>query len=550
MKKYILYFILFFAIILFFTHGLFGNFFQQDEWGAFGDIIYSYNQPWWIFLISKGVHFNPLGLYFWLILYKVFVLNSQYYVLIELLMHALATLLVFIFTSKISKNNRIGFLTATLFATNGRAYEAFMHLAIFSTTISSFIFIVLFFIYLASIKEKYFAIKNIFILFGLFLCSVLFREDGFIIVPLLVVYLLTFDREKLNGRNIKAFMYLAVGLFLFLIIRVVSQAFNIDPIPKESSFDFNSVIYNLLSLPIKLVVQNLISAAGVFNLLINKTSWAYPSISVSFVQAYPVFMDLAFISLFSVIVWIFAASMFFWKNKDKLKYIIFFSCWILLNAIILSFAGRNLNIVDERYLYLSSVPVLFFTSLFIVFLFSSSGKFKVADKFKKVVAVIILVLLFYSSYSQIQAAVKYKVTGGYARRTFLNNVKAVHPSIPNNTIFYIVCKVKCYRNSEFGLSPDWVLPFSSGAGWNILVKYSVGNETTWGKFLNHDFLLNLNSQGYRRIGDRSFGYFTDIGLLKNVLKENKLSSGVVIALEYNEQDFSVKDISKKVRQEL
>jgi hypothetical protein len=285
MKKYALYFILFFVVILLFTHGLFGNFFQQDEWGAFGDIIYSYNQPWWIFFISKGVHFTPLGLFFWLILYKAFALNAQYYILIELLMHSFASLLVFIFITKISKSDKVGLLTALLFATNGRAYEAFMHLAIFSTTISSFIFIILFFIYLLRIKKKYFTVNNLLILFGLFLCSVFFREDGFIIVPLFVVYLFAFDKEKLNRKNIKSFIYLILGLMIIFIIRVVSQAFNINRIPMESSFDFSSVVYNLLTLPMKLVVQNLISSASIFNILINKTAWAYPNMAVSFLQA-------------------------------------------------------------------------------------------------------------------------------------------------------------------------------------------------------------------------------------------------------------------------
>src|ERR1700733_11308015 len=123
MKKYIVLFIIFFAIIFFVTHGLTNNYFEQDKWGAFGDTIYSYNLPWWNFLVSKGVHFDPLGSLLWLGFYKVFVLNASYYVIFALLEHAIATLLVFIFTFRLTKQNSFAFVASLLFAINSRADE-------------------------------------------------------------------------------------------------------------------------------------------------------------------------------------------------------------------------------------------------------------------------------------------------------------------------------------------------------------------------------------------------------------------------------------------
>ena len=389
-----------------------------------------------------------------------------------------------------------------------------------------------------------------FILFCIFLASVFFREDGFMIIPLFGIYLFAFDRQKLNRKNLKAFIWLFIGLVLFIILRSVSQSLNTTPIPISARPAEGSIVYNLVTLPMKFVVQNLISATSIFRFLIGRTEWAYPTLNVSFLQGYAIFMDMVFIVFFNFLIWIFSLWMRIWKNKNKVSYVIFFSLWILLNAAFLSLVGRNLHMVEERYLYLSSVPVLFFTSFFVIYLFTSKDKYKILSVVKKITAVTIVTLLLYTSYIDIQEAVKFKVANANARRTFLNSVLQVHPTIPNNTIFYIQCKVKCYRNSEFGLSPDWVLPFTSGPGWNILVKYSVGNEKNWGKFLNNDFLLNLNSQGYRKIGDRSFGYYIDSALLKKTLREKGLDKNMVIALEYDEKDFTVRDISKAFRKSL
>lgn len=545
-----LYFILFFGIILLFTHGLFNNFFEQDEWGAFGDTIHSFNLPWWNMLISRGVHFSPLGSILWLIIYKIYALQANYYVLIELILHTIATYSVFILSKRLTKNIKIGFLTAILFGINGRAYEGFMHLALFSTTVPALIFIVLFFVYLTGIKNKYLTPVNTFILIAIFLCSVFFREEGIIIIPLFSVYLFFFDKRKINKKNFKYFFIFILNIFVFFLLRVVSGFLNVTPIPTSSWFSYPAAIYNFFSLPVKFIVQNLIDSHFIFGIFMNWGNHIYPNLPVSFPTIYPVFMDLAFTIIFCIFLSVLGVWLYFSKNKSKFAYLGFAFVWIISNALILSVVGRRLYIVDERYLYFSSFPVMLILSILLASIFSFK-KGQLTSKITKLLVIVLLFVLILSSYLQIQAAVKRKVFTGQARAKILSSVKALYPTIPKNTIFYFKCKGECYRNAqEFGLPNTYELPFLAGTGWTILVEYSVGHEKTWGKFLTNIFLLDRGAQGYEKIGNYSFGYFTDRKLLKQVLKKNNLSSNIVIGLEYNEENFTVKNISNIFRKQL
>lgn len=550
MKKNILIFILYFLLILLFTNGLFNNFFEQDEWGAFGDIIYSFNLPWWDALISKGIHFSPFGFIYWKIFYILFDFEAKFYIFAQLLLHAVASFLVFKLSAKLSKNFWIGIFSGVLFAINGPGNQAFTHLAIFNT-VFAFIFIISFFLYLTEIREKFLTFKNSLILSLLFLCSVFFREEGFIIIPLFFLYLFIFDKEKLNRKNLRHFIFLISTVVALFIFRSVSQMLNTTPIPSNAYFSLKAFFYNIFALPIKLVVQNIIDGNRLFFFLLEKNSVIYRETKIDFQTSYPLLMDLADLIIFNVLVILGLVWLYFKKSKLLLRNIFFAILWILANSAILSLVGRSIYKIEPRYLYFSSFPVFILISFFLISIFFLKSKYHFLNRALKIIVVIVFVVILISSYFDIQKAVDQKSFNGIARRKFLNSILTNYPTIPNNTIFYFECKDVCYRNArDFGIPSENVLPFSSGPGWIILSLYSNNHEKTWGKFLNNAFLLGARTQGYRRIGDYAFGYFVDKKLLKETLEKNKLETNTVIALEYNEEEFSVKDISKNVREEL
>lgn len=546
LKSFLLVFPIFLIIIFITTWGLLNGYFEQDEWLGIASVMNSHTLPWWSIYVP-WVHFSPLGIFFWSTLYNIFHLQAQYYFLIELIVHSSIATLVFILTAHLTKNKTIAALTGLLFLLNGRAHQAFTHLSIVHSTDAAMFFILLFFVYLSSIKEKILSLKKIIILFLIFLAAVLVREEGFIIVPLFVAYLTCFDRFKINKTNFKYFGLLTAGIIIFLFVRVFVQTLNTEPVPVQYQITGSGAEYNLATIPVKFVVQNLIWSERIALFFLNNTKKAYPDIESYFTSQAPI-IDAAFFYIFSLIVLIFAFWFWYIKPKRLFPILIFFSVWVLSNAFMLSFVGRHISVVEPRYLYFSSFPVFCLFSIFIYSLYISKSRIKIFNYAKKISVIMLLAVLFLASFQEIRIAVDKMSVSGIAKKKIIKSLHEVHPVLSKNTIFYVKCKVECYRNGEFGISTKNVLPFSSGPGMNFLVTYAVGQEKEWGPFFTNEFLFHTFSEGYKKIGDRSFGYFVAKSKLEDTLKKNHLSKNIVVALEINEDNYTFKDISKEFRE--
>ncbi len=542
LKNFVFLFLVFFVILFLATHGLLNAYFEQDEWGGFADTINSYTLPWWSFFASKGTHFIPLGSILWKFLYEVFGYQAQFYYLIQLVIHSLNSVLVYTLALQLSTKKSIALLCSFLFLLNGRAQQAFTHLAIFNSTDMAMLFMLLFFIYLAHIKEKIITAKNSVILILIFFISICFREEGFIIIPLFVVYLLTFGKSKINKSNSKSFIYLIIGVFITFLIRIFAQSLNTAILPASQQITGSGAEYNLLTIPIKFIVQNLIYSERIVIFLINHAHQAYPGYTYFTSQA-PL-MDAAFFYIFGLIISVLALWLWLFKPKDIANYIIFFLAWIGSNAFMLSFVGRHISVLEPRYLYFASFPVFCFLAIFIHSVYVSRSKLRILDYIKKTSVIVVFALLIITSLQEIRLSVSDKVHGGIARKTLLKSLHEENPSLSRNTIFYIKCKKVCYRNGEFGIPNENVLPFSSGPGMIFLATYARGNEKEWGPFFADFFLWGLLDEGYKKIGDNSYGYFTNKNKLEETLRVNNLSKDVVVALEYDEEKFIFKNITK------
>lgn len=573
MKNNLLIFISLFVIIFIFTNGFLNTFFQQDEWNGFGLIISLSHQPIWAwFNMLTSQHLIPLTALSWLLLYKIFGFQAQYYVLIALILHTFAAFLVYQLTKNLSKNNMVGLLAALFFITNARASTAFIHLAVFLNTISCLILILLFFLYLEKIiKKKIYEKKDAFILLTIFISAVLFREDALVLIPLLLVYVFIYDKKALIRKNISFFVIFYFVTFAFFIFRFTMQILNPIALDVSNKAYLNTYLYNAVTFPVKLVVQNLIDGYYVLLMFIYEHhQFLYPiEITPDIINW--VLLDFMFLIVFMIIIvigYIFTRKineLSFWKN------IYFFVFWILIDAALLASIGRRMNIIEERYLYISSVGVFFIFSLFLVEIYKSKSSMPTIDIVKKIGVLVVIFGLLIISYLRLQAYIKKAQAIGSASRQVLSDIKKLHPTIPRDTIFFVRCSKTCYRNGEFGLPNDIVLPFSSGPGWIIMLYYAQNNENAYAPFFtryngweyilntdinkydkvkNKEFLWDYGAEGYRKIGDYSFGYFINMDLLRTTLKKENLNKNMIIGLEYNEKNFKIKDISNEIRDSL
>ncbi|MCL5434770.1 MAG: hypothetical protein M1405_00035 [Patescibacteria group bacterium] len=573
MKKNLLIFLLLFGVAYFFTNGFLNTFFQQDEWNGFGLVTYLSHQPIWAwFNMLTGQHLVPFTSSSWLVFYRIFGFEAGYYALTSLLLHTFAAFLVYYFIKSLSKDTVVSLLTALLFITNSRASLAFIHLAVFSNTIPCLILIILFFLYLGKIiQKKIYGKKDAGILAALFLTAVFFREDAFILIPLLPIYIFIYNRKALVKQNLPFFSIFYAFAVTFFIFRFVMQLVNPIALNVSNKSYLTTYLYNAITFPVKLVIQNLFEGYYTIQMFIYQHSQLLYPVQLSAEVINTIYLDLVFLAIFNVVAVVSFIVFRGIKDKSVWKNIYFFIAWILIDALLLASVGRRMNLIEGRYLYLSSVAVLFILSVILVKVYRSGSPHLILGVFKKMLVIIVIIGFLISSYLRMQKDIKTFETQGQVRKQILSGIMKVHPAIPKNTIFFVKCKDECYRNSEFGVSNSLVLPFSSGPGWIIMLYYSRQNEKAYAPFFtrfegetelwdwkvgrytkvkNQDFLWDMGAQGYRKIGDYSFGYFVSEDFLRETIKKNNLNKNIVIGLEYDEKNFKIEDISNRIRNEL
>lgn len=559
MKKAALLFIALFGIIYWFTGGLMQTFFQQDEWNGFGLVIQLAQGSWieWFGLLSPS-HFIPLSQFFWFVLYKAFGFQSQYFAFTALFLHALASYLVYILATRLTKNPWTGVLTAILFATNFRAAQAFTHLAIFPATITGYIIILLFLIYLAKDVPKYvFQWKDFFVLFSLFITSMLLREDGLILPGLLIAYLYLFNRRVYKKQNVWFFVLFFSLIFLYICFRVTLQLTNPHAIDVASGAAFKTTLYNAVSLPIKLIVQNLFEGIELFNLFWLHKARIYPEYhhQITVGLMYTVVYDFVMCMVFAIVSFVYAAFSYGVRDNRYWNILKLSLVWIVGSAGLLSFVGRPHNVVESRYLYLTSLPVYLMLSQLLMHMWQKKTQYHIVSVGKKLIVFLILTLCIWWSYVDMQFTIARYRRQSVVRQKILADLTTLYPVLPDDAILYVRCKQECTRNIDLvGVPNDLVLPFTSGPGWIFLLQYAKDNEKIYAPFFSRidgkEFLWDYAAEGYRKIGEHSFGYFITYKLLLETLQKEKLDSSVVIGLEYDDIHVQLRDDSEALRKKI
>lgn len=554
MKKNIFVFLFLTILIFLFTRGLSHTYFQQDEWNGFGIVINLSHGPlmnW--FTILGGLHFIPLSQFFWFLLYKVFGFQAKYYAYTEVALHLIASFLVYILAKKMSGKVSIGLLTAVLFATNSRADYAFIHFAIFPATTTCLISILCFFLYLFYFLQKktVFSLKDLLAVAGIFIISSTLREDSLILIPLFPVWLYLYNKKAWNKKNRLFFTLLAGIVGIFFIFRAVLQLTTKTDLTVHQANYLGILAGNAITFPFKIIFQNFIEGYTVFSLILNHFSYLAihgTQIPVSF-MSYTILATLLGVCILGIFL-IYAHK---YVKKDTRKNIYFAICWIMVSGLLLSTIGRPMVIIESRYLYLSSFPVMLIFSYILFALFLSNNKL---NRFGLLKLTIIILVGFYivSSYTAVQNTITLWQFQGSIREKILTNILQLHPSIPKKVVFYVQCKTVCTTTGTLGIANQYVLPFSFGPGWAILLQYAKTKESTYAPFFSmyqgKEFLWDLGSEGYRQIGSYGYGYYYVYGDLKKAVDEGKFSKDIIVGLNYDDKTFTISDISSTIQKDL
>jgi hypothetical protein len=512
---------------------------------------------WSWFGMVTSQHAVPLTMLSWFLMYKAFGFQAQYYIWSAILLHSIASLLTYYLALRLSGNKKVAFLTTLLFALNSRAAQAYTHLAVYTATISSTILILSFFILLDKLSKKLVLHQNrALILLGIFFLTISFREDGMILPVLLPVYLFLFNKEYFRKKNIGFFALFYSGVLLYVVYRFSQQLHSSLALSITGLSYLKILFYNALSLPFKLVVQNIFEGIDLFNLFWTYKKYFYTEYhnQITVGLMYTVVYDFVILAVWN------ALTATFWLITRKIqdrsfwRPIIFCLAWIVAAGELLSVVGRPLNVVESRYLYLSSFAVLFVVSQTLVALMNMPKGLLLRFIVRLAVAAAVVAMVWYS-YTEMQVTIRRYVFQSQARKHVLEDLVRLHPTVPDTAVFYVTCKNTCWKNGEyFGIPNDLVLPYTSGPGWIFMLHYARHNEPAYAPLFaplnGHEFLWDYGEEGFRRIGKIGFGFFRTKVSLEQALVRGGFTADDVIGLQYDERDFSLQDVTGDVRHDI
>lgn len=549
-KQPVLPFIIFslLASIVFITyHGVFSTFFQQDEWQTTG------------YFIVKGIHFlydtelgqNPLGLllaegrifsgFMYFVLYSVKRFSVMPIFIFSLLFHSINAFLIYLTARKISRSFIVGFIASLFFAVNNVGSEAVTWAAAVGTIPATTLLVVSLFWYVDFLETDNKRKK-----IGAFITGILslfFKETGlfiFLFYPLLYLF-------WRKSKGIKDILVTHAPLLLYGGVLVIFRIAKIFFMPvgyagfvdnQKGEFIF-SVLYQSIVYPLTSFIQVFIVPMDMYGFVPRVVRSMYP-----YFVGTPLF-DLAgqsavadAVSLVgTILVLAILSIMVFGKKEKKInkRIVVLGFLFFFLSFLPYAVLHRFFSYFSSRYYYVGVVGAA------LLFGYAVSW---ISSRLSRLLRIIFFVAVgFYFLYhaEATQQDLRVQITRANERKTFLQEIKKVHPILQNRTVFYITSDKKYLGEITY--------PFQSGLGYILEVWYYDSGKIPKA-FLHDNFLWDLGEEGYRSTGASSFGYFERLDKLGEFVKEGKITPDIVYGYVYNSQTHIFLDVTALVRQQL
>jgi len=513
---------------------LWRSYFVQDEWYYFGLFGKYLGDPFGFAKIfveqftnieAYGIHFTPLWNSLFLVEYQIFNLHYQYYALVALILHFVATLLTYSLIKKLLQSSLAAFFGALFFAVCYTHYEAitWANTQLQSQLPTIFILIIFHLLsaWVLSGKNRYLTFS-----FVLFFITLLIKENVLGILILIPIFVYLFG----NRRSVKiAFLGtfitgLIYGIFRFLVpLLFVKSAQNTDILPQ--GFSIGSSLFRILFYAPKAFVQQIVSPDIIVYFSKLYTLANYPlkygidsksdgAIFSTFVNSAGADIVMLLFSIPLIIVVGLLLRITRKDNKEIAKVIVFsllfislsVSAWTFIVPFILSLMPDS-TFIPPRHLYLTSVGTSIFIACICYFFYE-----KIAIIFKKNIGKgILLFAVFYTLIFAFFAKeiylsrrnIEVDIIGiGEQRQIITEYIKYSHPIIPPTAVFFLMS-----NKQYFGFEKTTV-PFQTNFGLTLLNLYQ-RDQNYSSKFYGKNFLLGRGvlGEGFLKEGKKGFGYY-------------------------------------------
>lgn len=516
-------------------------FFQQDEWLGLGGAItrseegglYKVFQD--TFLHGESPRILPTTALANYVIFNTFKTNTSYYGILSLVLVIISAILLNFTFQKLTKSFLIALIASLLWFTNNLSLQAVTFIGAIITSQFSFLFFAIGFYFFVSFLES----SGKIVLFWLSILAITislgFKESSafYIIVFPFIIWFFPFFKQNF-GSKFKITTLLLIPLLATLLlprILLPKGDFSPDPILASILATKEEMIYNVFLLPAKSLFHIFLSNSQIYEIVYSVNRIFFQTQIDGFVLGRIVGDAFSLLVAFYILLLIlFALAL---SSKDNKKLILFglLSFFASFEPFIV-FKSTDVALQPRYYVF----PAVFSSFLLAVTVHSFTSKFKVLGP-ALTALVFFPVIIFYISGVQKILAIDIQ-TGDY-RRSILNTVSEVKPSLAKDNVFY-------FFTAHTGF---W--EFQSGFGQTLAVWLYDTGKIPKEALTDRDF-WDPSYEGIKQYNSRGkYGYFMTYEKLSDALKENPdIALEEIHAYYWDYQKHTVKNVSEEIRERL
>ncbi len=532
----------FITILIFFN--LPNTFYQQDEWQTLG---HNLAQGIGIFANISPLQLlfgelRPLSGLMYLIFLGFYKFTIVPTAIFAILFHIINATLTFYLVDKITKKRLIAFIASVFLIANSVSHQAVTWASAIGTLPAAtliLIAIITYLKYLEKADKKYLVVS--------FLSTILsfyFKGIGFSLFILLPLMAFIYKNKPINKKNVKDAFIVNLPLFIFgflvSVFRFSEVFFRAEKISGFASGGGNNsfaqtVLLHSILYPLTSLFQIFVPPLDLYPIMpvITKMQYKFLITSpVSGLVAESIVTDMVAILGSIAILGLLGFMVYRYKDAITNRNILFALLFFFLSFLPYVVLDRDSSYFSGRYFYVSVIPagILFG---YMVYFFAN------INTYAKWATLFFVTLFLFHHASFIRKDISYNVNLGNERKALLYGIKDIYPKLEKDSIFYVTSN-KTY------LGDIITNPFANGLGYTLEVwYYDSGNIPQ--KFLSENFLWVLGDEGYKKIDDKSFGYFQDMDKMAKEMAKNKLSRNIVHGFFFDSNAKKVFNISDEVR---
>jgi|GEM_PF-3725667 len=529
------------------------TFFFADDWNLLGSypLLKNFGLSYFfqLFGMPFGSHFVPIGIVLVTVETYLFGIHTTGYAIVSLLLHCINILLVFYSILQITnKRASTAWLGAAFFAVNYSIHEG---VGIFLLASNIFVEMCTMFVLIGLLQFlKFYHDRNnlraFFISFLFFLCAVFLKEDGFMLLPVIVLFLTgIFLEEKKKKYLVYSGLYCIV-IIAYLLLRVkVLHPLNHLIVTASGAHFWPLLLWNLFTLPPKvitdiilpqewlmafsgLIAGNIYSDISLAQNILFKTVLLYDQLSIFFGVIIFLIMLLLYSKIHSV------------KKGQRFGILLYGTSSVCVPLVLLTL-NQNMYWIFSRYLYLPAALL----SIFLFSCFSLLPFFRRAYRAWFATCLCLILICIYAFFNH-TFFVAYAKSGSY-RKHMLEDISYHLNFTKKQEIVFIKTSTGGFHNTND------IFGFGTSFGRALLIwNWFQGDNKQKIPPCLYDPLFFFTSpvNDYKQCDGKGYGYFQDIDKLRKAVKQYTINPKAIDAFAYNQATNTFTMINPEIQSEL